>query len=182
MESRVGKVLLVMTVWCLFRQVQKTYANPCIIIAGDPYQVLGVHPLASKSDITQAYREWSKKCHPDKEIAKGVASGVANERFAIINEAKDTLVDPITRGVYDGCGRPGLAMMKRFRLDANSRPPNEDLPRFVCQSVQVSVQVLDELEVACGKEAVRLVLEKGMQPNEACNLLYVRQHHSEWGL
>jgi tetratricopeptide (TPR) repeat protein len=175
---RVGKALLVMAVWCLFRQVQKTYANPCILIAGDPYQVLGVHPLASKSDITQAYRELSKKCHPDKEKAKGVASDVANERFAIINDARDSLADPIARGVYDGCGRAGLDMMKRFRLDANNRPPNEDLPRFVCQAVQG----LEELEVACGKEAVRLVLEKGMEPNEACNLLYVRQHHSEWGL
>ena len=32
---------------------------------GDPYQILGVSPTASKEEILQAYRQKAKSYHPD---------------------------------------------------------------------------------------------------------------------
>ena len=58
------------------------------------YDVLGVDRNASQEDIKKAYRNLSKKYHPDK-------TGGDDSKFKEINEAYDTLGDESKRREYD---------------------------------------------------------------------------------
>ncbi len=58
------------------------------------YDVLGVDKNASQDDIKKAYRNLSKKYHPDK-------NGGDDIKFKEINEAYDTLGDETKRKEYD---------------------------------------------------------------------------------
>ena len=58
------------------------------------YDVLGVNKNASQEDIKKAYRNLSKKYHPDK-------TGGDDTKFKEINEAYDTLGDETKRKQYD---------------------------------------------------------------------------------
>lgn len=61
------------------------------------YDILGVDKSASKDDLKKAYRELSKKYHPDKN--PGDKS--AEEKFKEVNEAYSTLSDDNKRREYD---------------------------------------------------------------------------------
>ena len=58
------------------------------------YDILGVNKNASQDDIKKAYRNLSKKYHPDR-------NGGDDSKFKEINEAYDTLGDEEKRKVYD---------------------------------------------------------------------------------
>ena len=58
------------------------------------YDILGVNKNASQDDIKKAYRNLSKKYHPDK-------TGGDDSKFKEINEAYDTLGDENKRRQYD---------------------------------------------------------------------------------
>jgi curved DNA-binding protein len=58
------------------------------------YDILGVNKNASQEDIKKAYRNLSKKYHPDK-------TGGDESKFKEINEAYDTLGDETKRKQYD---------------------------------------------------------------------------------
>ena len=58
------------------------------------YDILGVNKNASQEDIKKAYRNLSKKYHPDK-------NGGDDIKFKEINEAYDTLGDETKRKQYD---------------------------------------------------------------------------------
>jgi curved DNA-binding protein len=58
------------------------------------YDILGVNKNASQDDIKKAYRNLSKKYHPDK-------TGGDDSKFKEINEAYDTLGDETKRKQYD---------------------------------------------------------------------------------
>lgn len=49
----------------------------------DYYDILGVKPEASETEIKSAYRKLAKKYHPDRNKEAG-----AEEKFKAINEAK----------------------------------------------------------------------------------------------
>ena len=60
----------------------------------DPYDVLGVSPEASKSDIRKAWRQLVRDTHPDRMIARGVppeAIKLAEKRMIAINRAWDDI-------------------------------------------------------------------------------------------
>jgi uncharacterized membrane protein YkvA (DUF1232 family) len=58
-----------------------------------PYDILGVHPNASKKDIQAAYKQAIKKYHPDKLSHLGEEfSNLANKKFIEIQTAYDTLM------------------------------------------------------------------------------------------
>ncbi|MCH5461269.1 molecular chaperone DnaJ [Lactobacillus sp. LC28-10] len=65
----------------------------------DYYEVLGVSKDASQAEIKKAYRQLSKKYHPDINKAPG-----AEEKFKEITEAYEVLSDEQKRANYDQYG------------------------------------------------------------------------------
>lgn len=57
----------------------------------DPYQILGVSPSASETEIKAAYRELAKKYHPDN-YSDNPLSDLAQEKMQEINEAYDAIL------------------------------------------------------------------------------------------
>ena len=64
------------------------------------YEELGVSPDATQTEIKQAYRRLANKYHPDKQ--NGDTKDL--ERFHRIQEAYETLADPVARDRYDRTG------------------------------------------------------------------------------
>lgn len=57
----------------------------------NPYEVLGVSPSASDDEIKKAYRELSRKYHPDS-YANNPLSDLAEEKFKEVQEAYDQIM------------------------------------------------------------------------------------------
>ncbi len=62
------------------------------------YALLGVHPSASAIEIRQAYRELSKKYHPDTTT---LPRATATVKFQALNEAYAAISNPDRRLAYD---------------------------------------------------------------------------------
>ncbi len=100
------------------------------------YSLLGLHPSASVIDIRRAYRQLSKRYHPD---TTDLPTAIATLKFQQINEAYATLSHPERRLSYDlkigysrfvviqpppDLNRPGSRhdWSKSAYLDASDRP------------------------------------------------------------
>ena len=57
----------------------------------NPYEVLGVSPNASDEEIKKAYRELSRKYHPDANVDNPLAD-LAEEKFKEVQEAYDEIM------------------------------------------------------------------------------------------
>jgi curved DNA-binding protein CbpA len=66
----------------------------------NPYETLDVPKDATDAEIKSAYKDLSKKHHPDKP-------GGSKERMSDINNAKQLLLDPAKRRRYDTTGEFG---------------------------------------------------------------------------
>lgn len=62
------------------------------------YALLGLHPAASPVEIRRAYRELSKRYHPD---TTNLPKAIATSKFQQLNEAYATLSNPERRLTYD---------------------------------------------------------------------------------
>jgi DnaJ like chaperone protein len=65
-----------------------------VVLANDPYDILGVKRDASFESIKKVHRELVRSLHPDKHIADGMPEElvmIATERLARINEAFDRI-------------------------------------------------------------------------------------------
>ena len=62
------------------------------------YALLGLHPSASPVEIRRAYRELSKRYHPD---TTELSAATATAKFQQLNEAYATLSNPERRVAYD---------------------------------------------------------------------------------
>ncbi len=62
------------------------------------YDRLGIHPSASAVEIRRAYRELSKKYHPDTTI---LPTALATVEFQALNEAYAAISNPERRAAYD---------------------------------------------------------------------------------
>src|SRR6185312_11170993 len=60
----------------------------------DYYQILQINPTATNAEIKAAYRRLAKLFHPDKNPG-------AEEKFKIVKEAYETLIDSTRRSKYD---------------------------------------------------------------------------------
>lgn len=71
----------------------------------DPYKVLEVSPNASDEEIKKAYRELSRKYHPDSYVNNPLA-GLAEEKFKEVQEAYNQIMKDRENG-YSGVGSAG---------------------------------------------------------------------------
>lgn len=76
----------------------------------DYYDILGVKPDASETEIKAAYRKLARKYHPDKNKDAG-----AEEKFKAINEANEVLKDAEKRRSYDQLRAGGYRQGEQFR-------------------------------------------------------------------
>lgn len=67
-------------------------------LANSHYAILGLHPSASVIEIRRAYRELSKRYHPD---TTELPPETAKSKFQRLNEAYATLSNPDRRSLYD---------------------------------------------------------------------------------
>ncbi len=67
-------------------------------LASTYYGLLGLYPSASSIEIRQAYRELSKRYHPD---TTDLPTAIATTKFQQLNEAYATLSNPERRLAYD---------------------------------------------------------------------------------
>jgi hypothetical protein len=65
----------------------------------DYYQVIGVGPKASQSDIRDAYRRRARTCHPD--LQPSFRKAWAEDQMAELNEAYSVLSSRLKRRRYD---------------------------------------------------------------------------------
>lgn len=69
----------------------------------DPYKVLGVNPSASNEEVKKAYRELSRKYHPDN-VANNPLADLAEEKFKEVQEAYKQIMDMREHGSGYGAG------------------------------------------------------------------------------
>ncbi|KAK9461033.1 uncharacterized protein V1516DRAFT_674830 [Lipomyces oligophaga] len=75
-----------------------------VFAGADYYKILGVGKDATEKQIKSAYRQLSKKYHPDKNPG----NKEAEEKFVQLAEAYEVLNDKEKRGIYDRYGEEGL--------------------------------------------------------------------------
>ena len=91
---------------------------------GDPFEILGVGPDATKTELRKAFRKKALKTHPDVNDSPEAAA-----EFAKIQGAYDTLSDPDRRRAWAAKGRarrrPGVVVVAGRRratsLDPSAR-------------------------------------------------------------
>jgi len=71
------------------------------IVDTEYYDILGIQPTATETEIKKAYRKMALKYHPDKNLNEEDA----NEKFKKISEAYQILSDPNLRANYDKNGK-----------------------------------------------------------------------------
>ena len=92
----------------------------------DFWQVLGLDPGASKTDVQRAYRKKSLAVHPDRY--KGDNPEWATEEFLRLTRAKEVLEDDKARAAFEALQRARTAHReKQEAQDAGRRKLREDL-------------------------------------------------------
>lgn len=65
----------------------------------DPYQVLGIPSTATDDEVKKAYRDLSRKYHPDSYVNNPLAN-LAEEKFKEVQEAYDTIMKQRQNGYF----------------------------------------------------------------------------------
>jgi DnaJ-class molecular chaperone len=78
------------------------------------YELLGVPPSANNAELRKAFRQLSKRLHPD---TTSLPSDEATRQFQNVCEAYDLLSDPVLRANYD------LSIEKDNNLISQNKEP-----------------------------------------------------------
>ncbi len=78
------------------------------------YELLGVSPSANNAELRQAFRQLTKRLHPD---TTSLPRDEATSQFQNVCEAYDLLSDPVLRANYD------LLMEKENNLVSQKKEP-----------------------------------------------------------
>lgn len=133
------------------------------------YGILGVHPSASALDIRRAYRELSKRYHPD---TTDLPKATAKTKFQQLNEAYATLSNPERRILYDQTIRyarvnviqppPGLNRpVVRSRVDHSSSAYLDPTDRPLSPGELFALFILGITFVGCLLLAIVIGLTRG---------------------
>ena len=74
-----------------------------VVSAGDLYDILGVSKTSTTSEIKRAFKRLARQYHPD--VAKDEEKEDVREKFRVISDAYEVLVDAKRRKEYDSNGR-----------------------------------------------------------------------------
>ncbi|CAK7201009.1 DnaJ-related protein scj1 [Sporothrix eucalyptigena] len=96
------------------------------LCAEDYYKVLGLKRDANDREIKSAYRQLSKKFHPDKNPG----DATAKDKFVEVSEAYEALSDPKTRKIYDQYGHDGLKQHQQQGGGGGHHDPFDIFSRF----------------------------------------------------
>ena len=69
----------------------------------NPYEVLGISPSATDDEVKKAYRELSRKYHPDS-YANNPLADLAEEKFKQVQEAYNQIMKERENGYGGSCG------------------------------------------------------------------------------
>lgn len=95
------------------------------VFANTHYGLLGLHPSVSQIEIRRAYRELSKRYHPD---TTDLPAKVATVKFQQLNEAYGILSNPQRRLAYDR--QIGYSQISVMQTPPNwHRSPEKDTVR-----------------------------------------------------
>ena len=89
----------------------------------DPYQVLGISRGASDEEIKKAYRNLSRKYHPDANI-NNPNKAAAEEKFKQVQQAYDQIMKEKEQGAYGGYGNYGFGGYQSRQTGSNSEYEN----------------------------------------------------------
>jgi curved DNA-binding protein CbpA len=93
-----------------------------------PYDLLGVADDCSTADVKKAYRDMARLFHPDRNTdAKDIETRTAH--FLKIKKAYETLQDPGSRKLYDGCllARERLVRKNLYKYAVSNTPEFRDV-------------------------------------------------------
>ena len=74
----------------------------------DYYAILGIDADASEQEVKKAFRELSRRLHPDKQRSTTLSRAEATRRFDECREAFEVLSKPGKRALYDTMGTKGV--------------------------------------------------------------------------
>lgn len=72
----------------------------------NPYEVLGISPSATDEEVKKAYRELSRKYHPDSYVNNPLAD-LAEEKFKEVQQAYELIMKQRQSGGYGNYGSHG---------------------------------------------------------------------------
>lgn len=90
----------------------------------NPYDVLGVSPSASDDEIKRAYRDLTRKYHPDANVNNPLAD-LAEEKFKEVQEAYDMIMKEREHG--GGYGYSGYSNQQSGWNQSSGSQPNVEL-------------------------------------------------------
>jgi molecular chaperone DnaJ len=118
----------------------------------DPYQILGVSPSASDDEIKKAYREMSRKYHPDTNANNPLAD-LAEEKFKQVQEAYQQIMEERERGSQRSYSYGNASQTSSSQTYSGSYHTWQDDPKMVAAANYINSRHYNEaLNVLSGTQ------------------------------